>query len=208
MNWQPCEAKQWMIYLLPHHVNECEQSLINCKSCLLGKQAVRWIVEHITELLTPIIGKNIKYRRKSTHSKIHHIANCNPCKTSLLDVKYVILIRYYFQTAKQENYMTLQIDLLDNPLTIYLIQTVLEISSKLYPDCRFRWGENLDCQGQNSSVPTMTSTRIDGPQPFCTLSWFLTTSAIHHIILFFLVIELLDTVSSTWLLAVFVSGPT
>jgi len=89
-----------MTSTLPHHENECERSVNNCRLCILGNQGIAWILELITELLTAWIGKNQKYKRKNMDSKIINITNCKTCKRSLLDVEFVILIRYYYQTAK------------------------------------------------------------------------------------------------------------
>jgi len=54
----------------------------------------------ITELLTPLQLKNTKQTWKNTDSKIINIAICKTCKKSLLDVENMILIRYYYETAK------------------------------------------------------------------------------------------------------------
>jgi len=98
--WQPFQAKQCLTSRLPHHENERQRSVNNLWSCILDNQGIAQICELITELLTTFIGKNTKYKRKNTDSKIINIANCKTCKKRFLDVEYVILIRYYYQTAK------------------------------------------------------------------------------------------------------------
>jgi len=89
-----------MTSTLPHHENEYQLSIDNVWFCILGNHGIRWILEHITKLLTTCIGKNTKLKRKNTDSEIIAIGNCKSCKNRLLDVEYVILIRYYYQTSR------------------------------------------------------------------------------------------------------------
>jgi len=86
--------------MLPHHEDERQRRInIVCYS-ILDNQDIARIFELITELLTIFIGKNTKCTRKNTDAKIIDIANCKTSKKRLLDVEYVILIKYYYQTAK------------------------------------------------------------------------------------------------------------
>jgi hypothetical protein len=62
----------------------------------LGNQGIAQIVELITELLTAIIGKNAKFKRKNKDSKLIDIAHCKICRPGLLDIEYAILIRYNY----------------------------------------------------------------------------------------------------------------
>ena len=89
-----------MTYTSPQHANELQRSVNNLWSCVLGSQGSARIYELISELLTAFIGKNTIYYRKNTHSKIIDIAICKTCKKTLLAAEYVILVRYYYQTAK------------------------------------------------------------------------------------------------------------
>jgi len=54
---------------------------------MLGNQGIAQILELITELLTASIGKNTKYKRKNTDSKIIDIANTETWKRRSLDVE-------------------------------------------------------------------------------------------------------------------------
>jgi len=100
MEWRPFQPKQWMIYSLPHHENECQWSVNNLWACVLGSQAIAWTYELITELLTAFIGKNKMYTMKNTDSKTIAMANCKPCNKRLLAAEYMILVTYYYQTAE------------------------------------------------------------------------------------------------------------
>ena len=79
---------------------ERHRSLNNFWSCILGNLVIAQILVLITELLTPLQLKNTKQTWKNTDSKIINIAICKTCKKSLLDVENMILIRYYYETAK------------------------------------------------------------------------------------------------------------
>jgi len=86
--------------MLPRIEDKWQLSVNNFWSCILGNYGDAWIYEFVTELLNTFIGRNMKYYRKSLHSKIIDIANCTTFKLGLLAVEYTILIRYYYQTAK------------------------------------------------------------------------------------------------------------
>jgi len=89
-----------MTSTFPHNENERQRSVNNFWSCILGNQGITQILELITELLTAFIGKNTEYKRNNAESKIIEIVNSKACKKSLPDVEYVILVRYYYQTAR------------------------------------------------------------------------------------------------------------
>ena len=76
-----------MTYMLPHPENEHQHGVNNFWSCILGNQGIAQILELITEILTPCIGKITKSERKNTDSKIIDIANCKTCTRRLLDVE-------------------------------------------------------------------------------------------------------------------------
>ena len=86
--------------MLPHHETECQRSVNNVWSCMLGSQGFARINELITELLTAFLSKNTKNDRKNPDSEIIIIADCRTCRKWLLAVEYLILIIYYYQTAK------------------------------------------------------------------------------------------------------------
>jgi len=85
--------------MLPHHENECEGSVNNFWFSILSNHGITRIYEFMSELLTASIGKNSTYYRKNMDSKIINFTHCKTCKKRLLAVEYVILIRYYHQTA-------------------------------------------------------------------------------------------------------------
>jgi len=94
-NWHSA----WRRYF-PNHANECQWHVNDLWSCVLGCQVIAQINELISAQLTTIISKNAIYKRKHTDSKIIDIAICKTCKNRLLAAEYVILVRYYHQTAK------------------------------------------------------------------------------------------------------------
>jgi len=55
---------------------------------------------HIAELFTSLIGKNTIYPGKNTYSNLLYITKSKTCQNLLWVVENVILIRYYYQTAK------------------------------------------------------------------------------------------------------------
>jgi hypothetical protein len=99
--WQPSGAKTIVTYSLPHSETEYRRS-VNCVSpCIFYFQGITQIFEYITELLPTLIGKNTLYQRKITDSKLIHIANCKTCKNISSVVEYVIVWRYYAESAKR-----------------------------------------------------------------------------------------------------------
>jgi len=78
----------------------CHRSLNRFWSCILGNLVIALILRLITEPLTALWLKNTHQPWKYTDSKIMNIAIWKPCKMSLLDVENMILIRYYYGTAK------------------------------------------------------------------------------------------------------------
>jgi len=97
--WEPVWAKTTATRFLPHPENECQWSVNNFWSCILGNQGIAWILEHITEVLTPMLGKNTIYQTKNPDSKIIDLANCKTSKKRLFLPQYVILRRYYYHIA-------------------------------------------------------------------------------------------------------------
>jgi len=53
-----------------------------------------------TDLLIFLIGKNTKYKRNNTDSKIIDIPKFPTSIKRLLDIEYGILMRYYYQAGK------------------------------------------------------------------------------------------------------------
>jgi len=100
MSWLPCHLKQCMTRILPHHETECQWSVNNIWSCILGDQDFALINELITELLTAFIAKNTTYNRENMSSKKSNVADCKTCKKRSLAVEYLILIIYNYSTAK------------------------------------------------------------------------------------------------------------
>jgi hypothetical protein len=63
---------------------------------MLSNQGIAQIIELITELLTAVIGKNAKFKRKNKDSNLIDIAHCKICRMGLPDIEYAILIRYNY----------------------------------------------------------------------------------------------------------------
>jgi len=100
----------------------------------LGNQGVAQRYEIMTELLTTLELLNTKQRRKVIDSKITNFTTCKAIEMVFLDVIEVILIKYYYQTAKQEHYINLQTGLLDNLLMTNPILTIWHINIDHYPN--------------------------------------------------------------------------
>jgi len=100
MLWQPFHLRECMTHMLPDHETERQRSVNNVWSCILGNPGFARINELITELLTGFIAKNTTYNRKNTDSKIINITDCKTYKKRLLAVEYLILMIYYYPTAK------------------------------------------------------------------------------------------------------------
>ena len=79
---------------------ERQHSVNSFWSCIFGNQVITCIYRLITQQLTALIGKNTIYTRKNMDSKIIDIAICKTCKKWLLNIESVVMIRYYYQTAK------------------------------------------------------------------------------------------------------------
>jgi len=89
-----------MTHTLPHHETECQRSVNNIWSCILGNQGFLRIGAPITEQLTTSIAKNATDRRQNTYSKMINVADCKTSKKRSLAVKYLILTMFNYPTAK------------------------------------------------------------------------------------------------------------
>jgi len=89
-----------MTYTIPHHETECQRSVNNIWSCILGNQGFLCIGVPITKLLTTCLAKNATGRRQNTYFKIINVADCKTSKKRSLAVKYLILIMFNYPTAK------------------------------------------------------------------------------------------------------------
>jgi len=89
---------------------------------------------------------------------------------------YYLLLKTQFwydtinKLQKQEPYMNLWMDLMEDPLTICPIQMRWEFTIKPYPSWRFGYIDNQDRQFGNGSVWTGTRTCSDSPEPLATLA--------------------------------------
>jgi len=72
----------------------------NYWSFILGNQGIEQIYEIITVLLTALVLLTKNHRKKNIDSKMTNVATCKVNKKIFLDVNYVILIEYNYQTAK------------------------------------------------------------------------------------------------------------
>jgi len=97
--WLPLGAKTAATRSLPHPENERRQNVNNVWSCICGNQCIARIFEHITELLTALIGKYTIYQKKITDSKIIDFATCETRKNKLQALLYAILISHHHHTA-------------------------------------------------------------------------------------------------------------
>jgi len=100
MSQQPVYLKHNMTHMLPHHDTECQQSINTIWSYIVGNEGFAQMNELITELLNVFIAKNTTYNRKNTDSIIINIAVYTTFKKRSLAVEYLILIIYYYPTAK------------------------------------------------------------------------------------------------------------
>ena len=98
--WQPFQLKQRTRHTLHHQETECQWSVNNIWSCILGNQGFVRIAGLITELLTASIAKNAINRRQKAYSKIINVTYCKTSKKRLLAVEYQIVIMYNYPTAK------------------------------------------------------------------------------------------------------------
>ena len=85
---------------VPHPENECQQSLNDVCSCMLGNQGITRIYEIITILLTALVLLNTEYKRQNIDSKITDVTTRKVITKESLDVNWLILIKYHYQTAK------------------------------------------------------------------------------------------------------------
>jgi len=77
--WPRSAAEGRAARSLPHLETEPQLSINDFWSSILGNQGITQKFEHITELLTALVGKNTKDKMKNTDSKIIDIANCKTC---------------------------------------------------------------------------------------------------------------------------------
>ena len=92
--WQLLEADTTATCSLPHPENERQQSINSFRYCIFCNWGIARTFAHISVLLTGLIGKNAKYQRWNTDTKLIDIANCTTCKSTLLVAENAILIKY------------------------------------------------------------------------------------------------------------------
>jgi len=85
---------------LSHSENQRQLSVNNFWSCILGNQGIVWMYKLITVLLNTLVLLNITHIRKNIDSKIADVPTCKVFKHRLLDVSWVILIKYTYWIAK------------------------------------------------------------------------------------------------------------
>lgn len=83
------------------------------------------------------------------------------------------------EQQKQEHYMNVQTDPLDNPLTTWPLWTGWEQSIEPYPNCKFGWIHDIGYIFGDGSIPTQIWTHNGGPEPFLSLLLPITFLAIH-----------------------------
>jgi len=91
-----------MICLVPYFGNDHQGRINNFWSCILGNQGIAWIFKLKIELLTAFVNWNTSHKRKIIDSEIIDTATCKVFRNRFLDVEWAILIKYYYQTAKQQ----------------------------------------------------------------------------------------------------------
>jgi len=99
-HWQPLKAKTTATCSLLHPENERQRRMNSFRSFIFRNHGITWIFAHITESLTTLIGRDKLYQRWKTDSQSIEIANCKTSEDVLLVVDNLILIRYYYHTAK------------------------------------------------------------------------------------------------------------
>jgi len=109
--------------------------------------------EIITELLTPIVRLNSTPKRSNIDSKIAKVATWKVLKRY-----FWMLVRWFWlntiiKQQKQEQYMNLRRDPLDNPLTTRSIETGSELCIEQDPNCQFWCIETLDHVVHYGSFP-------------------------------------------------------
>jgi len=86
----------------------------------------------------------------------------------------MLVERLWLNTAvkqqKQEHYMNVQTDLLDNPLTTSPIRTGWELTIEPYPNWQFGFTDDPDRLFGDNSVPSGTRIRSGGLEPLLTLT--------------------------------------
>jgi len=173
-----------MTYMLPHHENQCQQSVNNFWSRIVGYQGIARILELMTKLLTGLIGQSTTYKRNNPGSNIIDIAIRKTCIKRWLDVECAILIIHYYQIAERRAlYKSTDGPAgrpADNPPPI---QTCWQISIETYLNWRFGCIDNLERKFGNGLVSTLTRTQSNSLEPFLTLLsrllWQLNTRE-HH----------------------------
>jgi hypothetical protein len=89
--------------MIPHHETEYQQRVNNVSFCILGDKGFVHVCALITELMTASIAKIARDRRENAYSRIINIGDCKTTKKIIFAVKYLILIRYNYSTAKNNN---------------------------------------------------------------------------------------------------------
>jgi len=98
--WWTFETTECMIATSPHDRSKHRRSVNNFWSCICGNHGIACIFELIMKWLTASICINTQYNTNTMVSNIIVSAKCKTAKKWLMDFEYMILVRYYCQTAK------------------------------------------------------------------------------------------------------------
>ena len=94
-NWQHLLAKTTATCSLRHPENERQRSVSSYRIAIFCNEGIARIFMCITLLLTALLGKNTKYGRWNTATKLIDIPNCSTSTTTILVTENPILTRYY-----------------------------------------------------------------------------------------------------------------
>jgi hypothetical protein len=125
-------------------------------SCILGNQGVAQMYELLTVLLTTLVLLNRTHKRKNIDSKIANFATCILCKTEYWMLVERFWSHIFVEQQKQEHYMNVQTDPLDNPLVTRLDQTGWEPPIELYSNWQFGLIYKPHCVFGHGSLLTQT----------------------------------------------------
>ena len=136
------------------------------------------IYEIITVLLTVLVLVNTEHKRQNSDSKTTDVATCKVIKRNFWNFLYWFWSSTIIKQQKQEHYINLQTDPLDNPGTTRQILMGLEMSIKPYPNWQPRWSDDPDCVFSDRSVPTRNRTWSSGLESLLTLAVSNTASSV------------------------------
>jgi len=162
-------VKQNATRSLPRSDNKSQLSVCNVWSCILGNQGVAGMYEFITALLTAFVPLNRTHKTKIIDCNIANLTTLSCLKMESWMSVESSWLNTVIEQQKQEHYMTVPTDPLDNPLITRPIWIGFELSFEPYLNWQCVFIDKAHRVYGDGLVRGRTQTRSSGVEPLLTL---------------------------------------